>query len=131
MTRTLFFGTPDPQLVQYYNIVEQAYEMAAGLAKPTVLPSQLDTAIKAFFAEHNCTELCLHSLGHGVGLDVHEPPRLHISSTEEALMVNEVLAIEPGLYIPGLGGIRIENTCVITDEGAQSLFSVPIHARYF
>lgn len=124
MTRTFFFGTPDPELLSYYSIVKQAYELAVKQARAGTLPCSLDLAVREFFSSHGCAEFCCHSLGHGVGLEVHESPRInHTAVDEDALMPGDVIAIEPGLYLPGKGGIRLENTIVITEKGSESLFS--------
>ena len=65
-----------------------------------------------------------HGLGHGVGIDIHESPRLS-QSCDEDLVAGHIVTVEPGIYVPGLGGVRIENTCVITPDGARTLVRAP------
>ena len=122
MTRTLFFGEPDPELLKCHTLVQEAYELAFSEARPGVAPHHLDSLVRQFFSHNGFPNSFLHGLGHGVGLEVHEAPRISAYATDELpFQVGDVIAIEPGLYLPGRGGIRIENTVVIEAAGARSL----------
>jgi Xaa-Pro aminopeptidase len=82
--------------------------------------------VRDFLKEHHVEEKFTHSLGHGIGLKVHESPRIRSdSSSEYHLETGVVMTIEPGLYVPGLGGIRLEDTVVVHIEGAPSLTPSP------
>jgi Xaa-Pro aminopeptidase len=127
MTRTLFFGPPDPELFICHALVQEAYTLAFSLARPGVSPFSLDAAARQFLTDKGYGNAFVHGLGHGVGREVHEPPRLSAFSKDEgSLEKGDVITIEPGIYIPGRGGVRIENTVVIEESSARSLFSVPI-----
>ena len=127
MTRTVFFGQPDPQLLKWHDMVREAYGLALAHARPNVLPVDLDRMVRDFLASKGYKEAFLHGLGHGVGLEVHEAPRISPTAKEAAAFeVGDVIAIEPGLYVPEKGGVRIENTVVVGPEGGRSLSSLSI-----
>lgn len=117
MTRTFF---ADPEL---YQLVQKAKEAAASLARPGEKLGVLDEAARAVFAQAGMLEHYLHSLGHGLGLEIHEAPRLKAGNAEHDLIIqkNMVVTIEPGLYVAGHGGVRLEDTYLITDSGAVAL----------
>ena len=127
MTRTVFFGSPDPKLAACKAVVAEAYRRAERSAKPGITPFQLDAIARDYISSEGYGEYFVHGLGHGVGLQVHEPPRISATvPTEPALEVGDVITIEPGIYLPGRGGVRIENTVVIEESGARSLIPVPL-----
>ena len=100
--------------------------MAFSEARPGVSPHHLDTLVRQFFAKNGFLNNFVHGLGHGVGLEVHEAPRISSYAKDEFLLEEgDVIAIEPGLYLPGRGGVRIENTVVIEHSGARSLTLLP------
>lgn len=123
MTRTFFFGPKDPLLAKWHEYVIEAYEAAYAVCKADLHIKELDVAAREVFQKHKVEEYFIHSLGHGVGLEIHESPRIRFDSPEGAtpLMHGMVFTIEPGLYLPGKGGIRHENTLVFTEEGCKSL----------
>jgi len=130
MTRTFFWGQPDRELLKYYSIVHGAYALAEQLAKPGVAPIDLDKSVREYFAEHGCEDKFIHGLGHGVGLELHEAPRINsVFEHELPLIEGDVITIEPGLYIEGKGGIRIESTFVVEQDRARNLFSLPTELR--
>jgi Xaa-Pro aminopeptidase len=122
MTRTLFFGTKDPKLEKIYNIVTQAKETVLKLCRPGISVGELDQAAREIFQKEEVEQFYLHSLGHGIGLEVHEPPIMKhqgkYSSTK--LQENMVITVEPGLYLPKKGGVRIEEMIQISKEGFES-----------
>jgi len=124
MTRTFFFGEGDPFLVNWGKIVKEAYEAAAEKCKAGLQCKELDVAARAVFKKYGVEEYFVHSLGHGVGLEVHEFPRVRFDSKESEISLESgmVLTIEPGLYFPGKGGVRYENT-VLVGEGPLSSFT--------
>lgn len=124
MTRMVFFGDIDPTWKRLYKIVAEAKEAAMKLCKTGTIIRELDLASRAIFRRENLENHFVHSLGHGVGLDVHERPAIHKQGdfADLPLQENMVITIEPGLYFPGKGGIRIEDTIQITKEGYKNFF---------
>lgn len=123
MTRVVFFGEPDPKIVAIYEIVKQAQEKALELCKPGTPIADLDACARDYIAEAGYGENFTHSLGHGVGLEIHELPMIR-NQKENALSKLEegmVITVEPGIYLPGIGGVRIEDTVAITKEGHENL----------
>lgn len=126
LTRTVFFGPPDRKLEEAYDLVLAAYRLAVSLAKAGTSPCEPDRAVRDFFATKGCAEAFTHGLGHGVGLQIHEAPRLRRAPPcDPPLVEGDVITIEPGLYFQGVGGIRIETTFVIEPTGARPLMSLP------
>lgn len=127
MTRTLFFGRPDAELLACHALVQETYTLVVSHARPGVTPLSLDTIAREFLKSKGYGDSFIHGLGHGVGLEVHEPPRISPFAREEKeLELGDVITIEPGIYLPGRGGIRLENTLVIEENSARSLMSVPL-----
>lgn len=123
MTRVLFFGSPQEKLSHLYQIVLRAQTAALSLCKEGARGSDLDRAAREVMQEEGVEKHYLHSLGHGIGLEVHESPRLSISSSQEVVLrEGMVVSIEPGLYLPDIGGVRIEDMVVITKNGYESFF---------
>lgn len=123
MTRMVYFGEPDPRIKTIHAIVQQAQQAALALCRPGTLLGDLDIAARGVIASQGYGECFTHSLGHGVGLEIHEFPIIKNAPPykEVALAAGMVVTIEPGIYLPGIGGVRIEDTIVITDEGYESL----------
>ncbi len=131
MTRTIFFGSPDPEILRCHTIVQEAYSRAFSAAKPGIAPFELDGIARGYISSKGYGDFFVHGLGHGVGLEVHEAPRMSArAQNESALQAGDVITIEPGIYLPGRGGIRIENTVVVEPTGARSLFSLPIEPLF-
>ena len=120
MTRTFFFGNGSNTLCHLHQVVAEAKKAALALCRPKVTLHQLDQAARSVMRNSHLEKHFLHRLGHGVGLDVHELPdfRLDKSRLEEGM----VITIEPGLYLPGKGGVRLEDMVVITKTGHENLF---------
>jgi Xaa-Pro aminopeptidase len=123
MTRVFFFGTPPAAIQTIYSIVEEAKQRALSLCRPGTLVGELDHAARTFIASKGYGEYFTHSLGHGVGLDVHEPPTIRETGMDcrLPLQAGMVLTIEPGIYLPKVGGVRLEDTILITEQGFQNL----------
>lgn len=123
MTRVHFFGTPPLEITKIYSIVEEAKERALSRCRPGVLIQELDHTARDWIAAKGYGEYFTHSLGHGIGLEVHEPPILRQkgSYAEVSLEAGMVITIEPGIYLPGIGGVRLEDTILITNSGFENL----------
>lgn len=123
MTRCFFYGMVSEKIQTLYTTVEKAQDTARSQLKIGTPLRAVDQAVRDVFAEHGVEDLYLHALGHGVGLEVHEPPIVSaIRSNDDAVLVeNMVLAIEPGLYLPKIGGIRLEEMYLITKDGPKKL----------
>jgi Xaa-Pro aminopeptidase len=123
MTRTLFFGNPHPKIAEIYGIVKTAQEKALSLCRPGTLIRDLDKAARDFIADKGYGPAFSHGLGHGIGLEVHEYPSLKniIPFDQIPLEKGMAITIEPGIYLDGIGGVRIENTIVITENGYEDL----------
>ncbi len=123
MTRTIFFGEPSPKLLEIYTIVHEAQEAALTLCKPGTPLGDLDDAARNLIKKRGFGDAFSHSLGHGIGLEVHEFPILRRTSPQANLPLetNMAITIEPGIYLPGIGGVRIEDLVIITATGYVNL----------
>jgi len=120
LTRTVFCGNIDSRLEEIYHIVRDAQHNAISAVKPGAVSSKVDAAARDFISQKGYGENFGHGLGHGVGLDIHELPALK-SSSEIKLKKNMVITIEPGIYLPETGGVRIEDMVLVTSKGAEVL----------
>lgn len=119
--RTLDAAKPDlDRLRSVYQAVLTAQELAIAALRPGVAAKEIDAAARKSLEDSGYGEYFTHSLGHGIGLDIHEGPGLRATS-DETLSAGMVVTIEPGLYFPDWGGIRIEDDVVITDDGMEVL----------
>ncbi|MDX2146487.1 MAG: Xaa-Pro peptidase family protein [Planctomycetota bacterium] len=125
MTRTFSIRSWNKELKRVYAIVLEAHERAAAALRAGVLSSEVDRAARSFIAEQGYGERFGHGLGHGIGMNVHENPRLHYMGKGTELQAGQVVTIEPGIYLPGLGGVRLEDDYVVTPKGAEKLGSLP------
>ena len=131
ITRTVIKGKPNSILKRMFKVVKAGQKIGLKLVKAGRNGKTIHTAIKKIFNESGfITDYSkknpdgfIHSTGHGLGLDIHEPPR--ISDIDEILKLNHVITVEPGLYYPKIGGIRIEDTVVVTKSGCINLTSFP------
>lgn len=123
MTRTIFFGDPDPRIKTIHKIVQQAQQTALSRCRPGTLLGDLDAAARKYIDSEGYGEFFIHSLGHGIGLEIHEFPIIKNAEPYKdlPLVPGMVVTIEPGIYLPGIGGVRIEDTIVITNDGYESL----------
>jgi Xaa-Pro aminopeptidase len=125
MTRTVCLGQPSARQKEIYDIVLSAKSRAEQLIKAGVSCSEIDAAARGFIISQGYGDNFRHGLGHGVGLEIHEDPLLNPSATQ-MLHSGVLVTVEPGIYLPGWGGIRIEDTVAVTDDGYQSLFYSPL-----
>jgi Xaa-Pro dipeptidase len=124
MTRTLVAGKPTEKQKKLYQIVKTAQETAFEAVKPNVKAKDVDAAARKTIEDASYGEYFVHSLGHGVGLEVHEPPTLSPES-KEVLAAGNVVTVEPGIYLVGYGGVRIEDTVLVQKNGAEKLTNGP------
>lgn len=124
MTRTVAAGTPSAEMKRVYNAVLEAEEAAVKAVKAGVRAADLDKLARDILTRHGLGEAFAHSLGHGVGLEVHEGPGLR-GTSEDVLQSGMVITIEPGAYLPNVGGVRIEDLVLVTDDGYEVLSHAP------
>lgn len=124
MTRVLFYKKENPYLRRLYEIAQRAQKSALKLCRPGVKIQQLDMAARQVMCEENVEDLFVHSLGHGIGLEVHEFPRIKFDSEDKDVVLEKgmVFTVEPGLYVPNIGGVRYEDTVLITPTGHKNFY---------
>lgn len=120
LTRTIFLGDPGDVLKSAYKVVKEAQEAGLALMRDGVSAAEVDIAARKVIDDSEFKGKFIHSFGHGIGMDVHQPISLSPKSTQ-VLHAGNVVSAEPGVYIPGLGGIRIEDTVLITEDGCRIL----------
>ena len=120
ITRTVFYGKPSEKFIKTFDLVAKANQLGMQKAKAGVLAKTVDSSIRDFFDKHGVADKFTHSLGHGIGLEIHEEPYLSPRGEGE-LKENYVFSIEPGLYYEDEFGVRIENTVTIQNGIATSL----------
>ena len=118
ITRTFAIGEPDKKLKEIYNIVLQSQIKAIEEIKPGMTTKEADALSRDYIEAHGYGNEFGHSLGHGIGLDIHEGPVLS-KNTNDTVQVNNCVTIEPGIYVDGLGGVRIEDDILITENGCE------------
>lgn len=121
-TVTVSCGEPGKREQEIYAIVKDAHDLAIEAVSPGVSCKALDAVARDYITRHGYGEYFGHGLGHGVGLDIHEKPTVSPRS-DGVLQEGMVITIEPGIYIPGFGGVRIEDTVLVTADGYQILTS--------
>lgn len=125
MSRTVWLdGRPDPKMAAVHEAVLEAQHAALDAVAPGVSCGAVDEAARAVLRAHGYEEHFLHSTGHGVGLEIHEPPWVR-KGNEEPLALGDVITIEPGVYLPGVGGVRIEDMVVVVEGGGEALTMSP------
>ena len=124
ITRTLLLGVPDEKRQRFYDIVLEAQQRAIASIRPGLQGSQVDAVARDFIAEQGYGEYFGHGLGHGLGLEVHDG-RILTKKSEIVLRPGMVTTVEPGIYIPGWGGVRIEDDVLITPDGCEVLTRSP------
>jgi Xaa-Pro aminopeptidase len=124
ITRTVFLGKPDRELGKIYRIVLDAQLKGIAAVRQGILGKDADAVARAAITEAGHGDNFGHGLGHGVGLEIHEEPMLSMRGTVE-LRDGMVVTVEPGIYVPGLGGVRIEDMVVVNGDSARILTTAP------
>jgi|SRR5450755_69390 Xaa-Pro aminopeptidase len=120
MTRTVYVGRPSAEARGVYQAVKQAQQAAVDAVRPGMSVGEVDRVTRKSLQKSGLAKYFTHSTGHGVGLEIHEAPRVGAGQTE-ILQPGMVITIEPGVYIPGKWGVRIEDMVVVTESGCEVL----------
>jgi len=124
MTRMLFFGNPSPRVKRTYRAVLEAQLAAIDAVRAGVRTATVDAAARRVLKGHGLDKFFVHSTGHGLGLEIHEPPRIG-KRDKSRLSAGMAITIEPGVYLEDFGGVRIEDTVVVTNTGCRILTPTP------
>jgi Xaa-Pro aminopeptidase len=128
MTRMLFLGTPGARVKRVYRAVLEAQLAGIDAVRPGVAAFQVDAAARRVLRAYGYDRAFVHSTGHGLGLEIHEPPRLG-KRDKTILQPGMAITIEPGVYLEDFGGIRIEDTVEVTETGCRILTPTPKELR--
>lgn len=120
LTRTVFVDSVDSTLGEIYNIVYEAQGKAVSSVKPGIDTRNLDSIARKIISDYGYGDNFGHGLGHGVGIEIHEIPAIK-KFTSSKIKKNMIITIEPGIYISGKGGVRIEDTVLVTSDGCETL----------
>ncbi|WP_270727580.1 M24 family metallopeptidase [Shimia sp. Alg240-R146] len=124
MTRCGFFGTPSEEYQKVFGVVELAVQAAVAAAKPGAKARDIDGAARGVITDAGYGDLFLHRTGHGLGVDVHEPP--YITATSDVVLeTGNVFSIEPGIYVAGQFGVRLEEIVILTESGNEVFSEMP------
>ncbi len=125
MTRTVCRGEPDgPQARRMYEVVLASQAAGVAAVRPGLRAAEVDGACRSVISEAGWADAFVHGTGHGVGIDIHEAPAVSATSAD-TLEEASVVTVEPGVYLPGEGGVRIEDTVVVTAEGCRAVTRYP------
>lgn len=124
MTRTVAVGEPTDQLKEIHDVVLQAHLLVSEAAKPGMTGIELDKVARDYIASRGYGEYFTHSTGHGIGLEIHEAPAVSRVASQ-AFVPGNIITNEPGVYLPGIGGVRIEDDIIITQTGGEVIQQVP------
>jgi Xaa-Pro aminopeptidase len=126
MTRTFALGKWPKKMAEIYEIVLEAHKLSAAALCAGKSSAEIDRVARDHIAAAGYGENFGHSLGHGIGLQIHEEPRLSHMLAGVKLQAGQVVTIEPGIYLPGVGGVRLENDYVVTETGSECLATLPM-----
>jgi Xaa-Pro aminopeptidase len=128
ITRMAFIGEPTPRYREAHGVVNAAVAAASRAVKPGVTCGEVDAAAREVIADAGYGEYFVHRTGHGLGLSMHEPPWI-IGGSEELIREGMVFSIEPGIYLPGEFGLRLEEIVDVTSDGCTALSALPRDVR--
>ncbi len=120
MTRTIALGEPSAELKKVYQVVKDAQQMAQDAVKAGKACRAIDAIARDYIAKMGYDGRFGHGLGHSLGIDIHEDPRFN-TKTGATLKAGQMMTVEPGIYLPGIGGVRIENKVLVTGDGCRAL----------
>lgn len=118
ITRTLWFGEPSKRMQEIFAIVDESQQAAFAAIRVGAVCKDIDAAHRAVFFAHDVEQYSLRGLGHGIGLQIHEWPRV-VMNNDEVLENNMIFTVEPGLYLPDIGGVRTEDVVIVTESCAE------------
>ena len=124
ITRTYAVGDINEELRRIYSVVEEANAAARDSIRPGVEAQEVDRAARQVIEKAGYGEYFIHRTGHGLGLEIHEPPYI-VEGNDLALQPGMTFTVEPGIYVPGRGGVRIEDNVLVTEDGHESLTMLP------
>ncbi len=124
LTRTYAIGEIAPELKTIYDLVLRANAAGRAASRPGAMAAEVDAAARQVITDGGYGPYFVHRLGHGLGLEGHEDPSMH-GRNETVLEPGLTFTVEPGIYVPGLGGVRIEDDVVVTENGCESLSTLP------
>lgn len=125
ITRTFCLGLPNDEMQRMYDVVLRANEAGKAAARPGVPMEAVDKAARAVITEAGYGAYFTHRTGHGLGLDTHEPIPQIATGVTDPLLPGMVFTVEPGVYVPGVGGVRVEDNVLVTETGIDVLTSFP------
>lgn len=128
LTRTFALGGIDDEFRKIYEIVKRATEAVIGFAKPEFTAEDLDGAAREYIEAQGYGQFFIHRTGHGLGIEEHEPPYI-VKGNKMKMRVGMTFTVEPGIYLPGRGGVRIEDNVVVTSSGLEKLTTYPTELR--
>jgi Xaa-Pro aminopeptidase len=128
MTRTVCVGEPSSEMQRVLDVVLASQAAGVAAVKAGVACADIDRACREVISAAGWGERFVHGTGHGVGLDIHEAPAVAATSSD-TLAAGHVVTVEPGVYLAGIGGARIEDTVVVTDEGCWPVTTTPKDVR--
>ena len=124
MTRTVALGKWPAKIKEIYPVVQDAQQAAIEKIKPGAVLKEVDSAARDLIKKAGFEKYFQHGLGHGIGLQIHESPRIGITSEGE-LQPGHIVTVEPGIYLPGVGGVRLEDDVLVTEKGREMLCDLP------
>jgi len=124
LTRTMMVGRVSSQIKKIYSVVLEAQQAAIKFLRPGVTTLQADRVARDVIDKHGFGKEFGHGLGHGIGREIHEMPSMRKTGGEEELRPGMIVTVEPGIYLPGEGGVRIEDDVLITHSGCEVLSSL-------